>query len=131
MSFHVLCSVCEEVFAGVKKGRYTFSYFHSITELVESAKGCHFCNIVTEDMRSSGTFTKGMENKLLSKNDRLVTAAEQRLKAETRYVEDIGVSFLLRCIGAFELDVLASVDLLFDDSAGKLRQIVCVDIRLI
>jgi hypothetical protein len=60
-----------------------------------------------------------MEKNLLTENDPQTTATMKALKAETRYVADIGVSFLLRRSDALDHDVLAKVDLLFENVAGK------------
>ncbi|KAF2806431.1 HET-domain-containing protein [Mytilinidion resinicola] len=116
--FNALCSVCEATFSRVREDQNTFSCFHSITELITSAaEGCHFCNLITNSMSSSKGSPQLMKENLLTENDPQTTATFKGLKAETRYVADIGISFLLRRSDALDHDVLAEVDLLFGDGA--------------
>jgi hypothetical protein len=126
--FSVLCSVCETTFGCVRQSKCTFSWFYNTQDLVASASnGCHFCNLIIENMRLKGRSTGDTGIELLSKNDQPMAATTNRLKAETRYVANIGVSFLLRHCDAFEHDVLANVDFLFEEKAGKLCSTVYFD----
>jgi hypothetical protein len=67
-------------------------------------------------MQLWGISARDMEIQLLNQNDRSgVTTA---LKAQIRYVTDLGVSFLLRCSDALDHDILAHVNLVFEDTAS-------------
>lgn len=94
-------------------------------ELNESAaKGCHFCNLVVAAMRRAGRPTTDLETGLLSEGDQPLEASTKRLRSETRYHTDLGVSFILRQDGASDRDYLAMVHMRFQGSAGKSRSLL-------
>ena len=93
---------------------FTFSRFHSITGLVDSAmKGCHFCNLVVDQMRLDETHARN-PMKIEEAQD---GPAMEPLKAEICYYRNKGFMFILRRGDASERDVLASADL-FENALG-------------
>jgi hypothetical protein len=121
VSFNNLCSVCEAIFARISRDRkYTFSWFHNVYELIDSVlKGCHFCNLLMANLNSKGNLTKDMVHELLKMKEEDPDMVPNLLKAETRYVWKAGVSFLVRFSDGSEWDVLAHIDLSFEDALGK------------
>lgn len=126
ISFNKLCSVCEKIFARFSRERkYTFSWFHDVFGLIESASnGCHSCSLIKAEMSSDGRLIEEIECDLRRMKEERPDIATKRLKAETRYIWETGVSILLRFEDAAELDVLANIDFSFENALSKfLRRI--------
>lgn len=121
ISFNKLCSVCEKIFARFSRERkYTFSWFHDVLGLIESASnGCHTCSLIKAEMRSNGMLTEEIERELRKMKEEEPDVVSKPLKAETRYLRETGVSFLLRVDGASEHDVLANIDFSFENALSK------------
>lgn len=121
--FDTLCQVCEAMFSRIREDRRTFSWFHSITELIVSAaKGCHFCNTLVAGMGLDNNPLQLQEQSVQirdgsSMNTHVVTT--EALKVETRCIADFGVALFLRCSEALDHEVLTKVDLWFEDTPGK------------
>jgi hypothetical protein len=121
ISFNKLCSVCEKTFARFSRERkYTFSWFHDVFGLIESASnGCHSCSLIKAEMRSNGRLPEEIEHGLRIIKEQKPDVAPKPLKAETRYLWETGVSFLLRYDDATEHDVLANIDFSFENALSK------------
>jgi hypothetical protein len=121
ISFNKLCSVCEKIFARFSRERkYTFSWFHDLVGLFESASnGCHSCSLIKADMRSNRGLTEEIEREWRRMKEEEPDVAPKPLKAETRYLWETGVSFLLRFEDAAEHDVSANIDFLFENALSK------------
>ncbi|PMD23574.1 HET-domain-containing protein [Hyaloscypha hepaticicola] len=70
-------------------------------------------------MRSNGRLTEEDERELRRMKEEESDFALKPLKAETRYLRETGVSFLLRVDGASEHDVLADIDFSFENALRK------------
>ena len=117
--FNSLCSVCESVFACVRKDVESyFSWFHNVTELIHSAaSGCHFCNKVLKEISNSDLIRLQAElDELQRENSGVVP---RQLRAETRYYCNVGISFLLRRRDGKERDVLAAIELDLGDRSCR------------
>ena len=121
ISFNKLCSVCEKIYARFSRERkYTFSWFHDFFDFIESASnGCHSCSLIKTEMRSNGRLVEEDERELQRMKEEPDVVASTPLKAETRYLWETGVSFLLRFDGATEHDVLAIIDFSFENALSK------------
>jgi hypothetical protein len=113
-----LCSICEGIFARAKLRSSVFSWFYVITDLFNSAaRGCHFCNIVLHNFSLKDI--KALQEEINQIGDPANDAVEKRMKVETRFYQDRGVSFLLRRNYGAENDVLATVSLDLGASRSK------------
>jgi hypothetical protein len=121
ISFNKLCSVCEKIFARFsRKRKYTFSWFHDVFGFIEAASnGCHSCSLIKAKMRSNGSLIEEDERELRRMKEEGPDVALKPLKAETRYLYETGVSFLLRFEDAVEYDVLANIDFSFENALSK------------
>jgi hypothetical protein len=116
--FNALCSLCEGIFARAKLGHCVFSWFHNITEWHDSAgRGYHFCNIALS--RCGLSDIQSLQREMAEVQDLNSGALDKHLKAETRYYDNKGVSFLLRRNDGREHDVLVHVDLGFSAAPRK------------
>lgn len=65
------------------------------------------------------TSSQLLRREVPAQNDSPTTETTKALRAETRYIADFGISFILRRNDALEHEVLAEVGLVFDDVAGN------------
>ena len=121
ISFNKLCSVCEAIFARFSRERkYTFSWFHNAFGLIESvSNGCHSCSLLRAQMYLNGSLTEEIERELRRMKEEEPDVAPKRLKAETRYMWETGVSIILRFEDASEYNVLANIDFTFENALSK------------
>ena len=121
ISFNKLCSVCETIFARFSRERkYTFSWFHNAFGLIEVvSNGCHSCSLLRAQMHLKGSLTEEIERELRRMKEEEPDVAPKRIKAETRYLWETGVSIILRFDDASEHNVLANIDFSFENALSK------------
>ncbi len=70
-------------------------------------------------MHSHGRITEDIKRELWRMKEEEPDVAPKRLKAETRYLWETGVSILLRFDNAHEYDVLANINFSFENALSK------------
>lgn len=120
-----LCTVCKDVFASAKDKHRRFSWFYDILGFLESVeRGCHFCaqilrNVPYDTVQSLKQEIAQVDIKE-SDSEPESHPVEKRLKVETCYYKRRGVSFMLRRSAGGQWDILATLNLYFNQDPGKL-----------
>jgi hypothetical protein len=70
-------------------------------------------------MYLNGSLTEEIERELRRMKEEVPDVAPKRLKAETRYMWETGVSIILRVDDASEYNVLANIDFTFENALSK------------
>lgn len=122
--FSVLCSICKATCASARKNENTFSWFHGLLELLESAThGCHLFTLLVSNMRLEDRSPSNKKLNLASQQIQPVTSSARRLKVETRYVPPVGVTIILRHSDALDQEIVAEVNLFINNGARKPMQL--------
>lgn len=118
VGINMLCTTCKHIFASAKDRAQTFSWYYDILGLIDSAaKGCHFCVQVLRTINLADI--ESLKRELAKLNVEKSKSVEKCLKAETRYYEHMGVTFMLRRRDAGQRNCLASLSLYFPQDISK------------